>query len=656
MKREIIFKLVLLWIFIGGISSVYGQQYKLLSPDKSTRINIKINQGIKLNVVRNENLILSDLEMDIFFKGIMNDFSSVSILKNGELQYVVQDPVPVKFAEQQAIYSQLLIKINDYLNWELVMSNDGFAYRWIISSSEKTIVESEKMVFHMPEDNISFFPKEERLMSHYERSYIKSPLKEIERSEFCSLPVLFQDHMGGSVLFTEADLYDYPAMFLEKKDVKGGFQAIFPKVILEAVPAEKGPERNEKIIKEADYIANVEGNRNLPWRIFAISDNDKQLVVNNMVFQLSSPLKLENIDWIKPGKVAWDWWNFNNIYGVDFVSGINNETYKYYIDFAAQYHLDYIILDEGWSKSTTDILHCQANIDVEELVTYGDHFGVGVILWTLWKPLDDNMEEALELYQSWGVKGVKVDFMQRADQYMVKYYERVAAAAADRHLLVDFHGAFKPAGLRRAYPNVINYEGVKGQENVKWSTVMTPEHNVTLPFIRMVSGPMDYTPGAMDNAHEKNFAIRWERPMSMGTRAHQVAMYVLYDSPLQMLCDNPSNYYREHETTQFISKIPTTWDETIALEAKVGDYLLMARRNGDSWYIGGMTDEAHAFDIDLSFLGSGNYQMTYFQDGVNVDKNAQDYSIGEETILSTNKISVSMSKGGGFTAILKPVE
>jgi len=643
-------------MFMGLLPLVNAQEYQLESPNKASHITISIDNGLVLNVFNGEDKVVSDLKMGISIKDLKNTFSQLSLESKEQVMLSVKDPVPVKFSEQEVAYSRMLLKISEHLSWELMMSDDGFAYRWLLTSLGKTKVESEMMAFSIPADNISFFPKEESMMSHYERLYIKMPLKEIEKGEFCSLPVLYQDDMGADILITEADLFDYPAMFLEKKDVKGGFKAIFPKVILEAVPAEKGPERNEKIIKEADYIADVDGNRDLPWRVFVIADNDKDLVVNNMVYQLSSPLKLENTDWIKPGKVAWDWWNFNNIYGVDFKSGINNETYKYYIDFAAQYHLDYIILDEGWSKSTTDILHCQADIDVKELVKYGAHFGVGVILWTLWKPLDENLEEALDLYQSWGVKGIKVDFMQRADQYMVKYYERVAAAAADRHLLVDYHGAFKPAGLRRAYPNVINYEGVKGQENVKWSTVMTPEHNVTLPFIRMVAGPMDYTPGAMDNVHKKNFSIRWERPMSMGTRAHQVAMYVLYDSPLQMLCDNPSNYYREHETTQFISKIPTTWDETIALEAKVGDYLLMARRNGDTWYIGGMTDEAHAFDIDLSFLASGNYQMTYFQDGVNVEKNAQDYSIGEETVSSTTKISVPMSKGGGFTAILKPVE
>ncbi|MCK5776707.1 MAG: glycoside hydrolase family 97 catalytic domain-containing protein [Bacteroidales bacterium] len=656
MINNLLSKLLLILALWGFVNKAYGQVYKITSPNNETRISVSIDNGIVLDVFKGQKNILSDINVGIDFKDLDVVFEDVNIESEKQAIIHIHDPVPVKFSEQKTVYSQLVLKINDHLKWELLLSDEGFAYRWIIRYQKDVIVENEKMEFDIWIKDKCYFPKEESMISHYERLYVESAVKDVAKGDFCSLPVLFQKVNAVNVLFTEADLFDYPTLFLEKQNSEGRFKAIFPKVILETIPAEKGPERNEKIIKEADYIAHVKGSRNLPWRVFVISDTDEQLVVNNMVYQLSSEVKLKNIDWIKPGKVAWDWWNFNNIYGVDFESGINNETYKYYIDFASEYGLDYIILDEGWSKSTTDILHCQNDIDVEELVNYGNRFGVGVILWTLWKPLDENLDDILDLYQSWGVKGIKVDFMQRADQYMVKYYERVAVAAAERQLLVDYHGAFKPAGLRKAYPNIINYEGLKGLENVKWSDVMTPKHNLTLPFIRMVAGPMDYTPGAMDNAHEKNFAIRWERPMSMGTRAHQVAMYVLYDSPLQMLCDNPSNYYREDKTTEFISRIPTTWDETVALKAKVGAYLILARRNGDIWYIGGMVDEAVSFDIDLSFLDSGNYKMTYFQDGVNVAKNAQDFIIGEETVTSTSKISVPMSKGGGFTAILSRIE
>jgi alpha-glucosidase len=318
-------------------------------------------------------------------------------------------------------------------------------------------------------------------------------------------------------------------------------------------------------MKEADFIAKTSGKRVYPWRVFIISDDDRTFVESNLTFQLSKPSVLKNTTWIRPGRVAWDWYNANNIYGVDFKSGLNSSTYKYYIDFAAANGIEYVILDEGWTKSTTEILDFNPDIDVPELIRYGKEKGVEIILWALWKPLDANLAQILETYKSWGVKGIKVDFMQRSDQYMVNSYERIAKECARLELLVDFHGAFKPSGLRRTYPNVINYEGVKGSENNKWSKDITPDYNVTIPFIRMAAGPMDYTPGVMSNRQYTNYVVSFERPMSQGTRAHQVAMYVVYEAPLQMLCESPSRYYKEQETVDFIVKIPTTWDETIVL-------------------------------------------------------------------------------------------
>jgi len=642
-------------LFLWASNGLFSQSYFIASPDSNTLVEVNNQKnGISFRVINHGKLIISNayssLDIDLLME---KENKEVANYQRKLIHEEINDPIPLKSARSQFEYHELKLHFNDELTWNIRVSNEGFAYRWFIEKETDIIINNEALSFELQEQSLSYFPKEDGFISHYERLYKKQMVDSIQEKDFCSLPVLFQNNNSSNLLITEADLYDYPGMFLQKTDKPFGFKAIFPKVILKTKPAERGPDRNEIILEEAEYIAAINGNRTLPWRVFALASNDKDLVINNLVYQLSSPLKLEYIDWIKPGKVAWDWWNDHNIYGVDFESGINNETYKYYIDFASKYGLEYIILDEGWSKSTTEILTCQKNIDVEELVRYGSTKNVGIILWTLWGPLDKNLEKTLALYESWGVKGVKVDFMQRADQYMVNYYERVAREAAKRHLLVDFHGAFKPAGLRRAYPNVINYEGLKGLENVKWSKSITPKHNLTLPFIRMVAGPMDYTPGAMINAHESNFAIRWHRPMSMGTRCHQVAMYIVYESPLQMLCDNPSNYYREHETTEFISKIPTTWDETIVLEAKIGEYILLARRNGEDWYIGGMTVDAQEFQVDLSFIKNNDFQMITMQDGINSDKYAQDYSISEQEITKKSSLTISMNKDGGFAAILK---
>ena len=352
------------------------------------------------------------------------------------------------------------------------------------------------------------------------------------------------------------------------------------------------------------------------------------------------------------GKVAWDWYNFNNIYGVDFEAGINTNTYKYYIDFASTNGIEYIILDEGWTKSTTQILDYNENIDLPELIKYGKSKNVDIILWVLWKPLDENTEEILKLYSGWGVRGVKIDFMQRSDQYMVESYEKIAQIAASYELLVDFHGAFKPAGIEREWPNIINYEGVKGNENNKWSSDITPEHNVTIPFIRMAAGPIDFTPGSMINTNLANYVPRFTRPMSMGTRCHQVAMYVVYEAPLQMMCESPTIYLKEQETVDFITKIPTIWDETKVLEASVADYIIVARRKGDSWYMGGMTDwTPRKFNVELSFLDEGNYSMEVMKDGINASRHAQDYKREMIDVDKNTKVHINMAPGGGWAAI-----
>lgn len=647
-------KAFLIALFTLTICGLSAQDYVQYSPDKNIKVEVFIDDEISMNVAFKEKVIISGMKLGLDISPIAlvikKDQIKTDILS---MNFDIQDPVSVKFSKSTLAFNELNLILNEHFTLQLRAMNDGIAYRWFLSYEGQSEIKNEKMQFQLESTDISYFPKEDRMISHFERLYLKKDLDSIPPHDFCSLPVLFQKENGVNILITDADLYDYPAMFIEKANKSTGFQAIFPKYIEEIKPAERNPDRNEVIVKEANCIAKVSGNRSLPWRVFAIAENDVDLAKNNLVFQLSSPLKLENTDWIKPGKVAWDWWNANNIYGVDFESGINNKTYEYYIDFASKFGLEYIILDEGWSLTTEDIMHCQSDIDVQHLVNYGKEKGVGIILWTLWKPLEKNMSEVLDLYQSWGVKGVKVDFMQRADQYMVNYYERVAEEAAKRHLLVDFHGAFKPAGLRRAYPNVINYEGLKGLENAKWSKMMTPTHNLILPFIRMIAGPMDYTPGAMDNAHEENFAIRWTRPMSMGTRCHQVAMYVVYESPLQMLCDNPSNYYREKETTAFISQIPTTWNETIILDAKIGEYILLARRHGNDWYIGGMSVDAKEFDLDLNFLYGKSYEMSIMQDGINADKNAQDYRRKTISVDKFTKMKIKLARGGGYAAILK---
>lgn len=375
-----------------------------------------------------------------------------------------------------------------------------------------------------------------------------------------------------------------------------------------------------------------------------------------MIQKLAAPNRIKDLSWVKPGKVAWDWWNNWNISGVNFRAGINTETYKYYIDFAVANKLEYIIMDEGWSNSV-DLQQINPKIEVEEIVKYAKSKNIGVILWASWRAVNADMEAAFAKYSKMGVKGFKIDFLDRDDQVMTGSTYEIAAAGAKYKLLIDLHGVFKPEGLQRTYPNVVNYEGVKGLENSKWADSNdVPRYDVTIPFIRMLAGPMDYTPGAMRNAIKSNYRAINANPMSQGTRAHQVAMYVVYEAPLQMLADSPTAYYKEQETTTFISKIPTVFEETVAIGGELGAYVAIARRKGQTWYVGAMSNwDARTIEIDFSFLPAGTYEAEIFQDGINADREATDYLRKVIKVSKGEKIKVQLSTGGGWSARIYPV-
>lgn len=652
MKKSLTIALVLGLFTVCLLS--HGQEYQVKSPDNQLVVKVTFGEKILWSAKYKGKTILEDcpISMTVNSNRVLGLNPKANRKSTRYINREIRPVVPTKKAVIMDNFAELTITCKDSYVVIFRVFDQGMAYRFETTTEGELEVQSEEMGINFKGNTISYFPEEESFISHFERLYKKMPVSDIAEGKFCSLPVFFRNQDNVNVLFTEADLYDYPGMFLFGQG-NNSLKAGFPKVILETTTPEEGKDRNEIITKEAEYIAKVKGPRDFPWRVFYITDDLGDIVENDLVYQLSSPLKLEDTDWIKPGKVSWDWWNFNNIYGVDFESGINTQTYKYYIDFASAFGLEYIILDEGWSKTTTNVLEYNSAVDVKELVRYGKEKNVGVILWLLWKPLDQNMTQILDTYAQWGIKGIKLDFMQRTDQYMVKFYERAASEAAKRNLLVDFHGGFKPAGLQRAYPNVLTYEGVKGLENNKWSAEITPEHDVTLPFIRMAAGPMDFTPGAMQNSQESDFFPRYAVPMSQGTRSHQVAMYVVFESPLQMLCDNPSNYYREKECTEFISRIPTVWDSTVVLDAEIADYIIVARKNADKWYIGAMTDwTPRDFEISLSFLSEGPYIIEIMEDGINANRNAIDYKKSSTIVTNKTKMKISLAKGGGWTAIL----
>ncbi|MBK8946053.1 MAG: glycoside hydrolase family 97 protein [Ignavibacteriae bacterium] len=654
MKKK--FQLFLL-IFLLSIRLCYSQNYILKSPNEKLIANIVNNQGLKYTITYNNINLVKDAEISINIDEkeypLLN--SNVVNFKNSYINENINSVIPTKSIQIKNNCNELILIFRENI-WVVFRAfNNGFAYRIITDLSNPVKVFDEKVNIKFAENFKIYFPEEESFISHYERNYKYLQLNEISEKQFCSLPALIDCNNGIKIGITESGLSKYPNLFLNGSS-SNNLIGIFPKFVIQT-EQDNNSDRNEKITKEANYIAEIEGSKDLPWRIFMISENDKDLLENQLVYILSDESAIKETSWIKPGKVAWDWWNANNIYGVDFKSGINTETYKYYIDFANKFSLDYIILDEGWSKTTTNILESNDELNIEELINYGKQKNVGIILWVLWKPLNENLAEVLDKYKEWGAKGIKVDFMQRADQWMVNYYEKVLIEASKRQLLVDFHGAFKPAGLVRKYPNYISNEGVKGLENCKWSEEITPDFNCTLPFTRMLAGPIDYTPGAMINSEEKNFRIIFEKPMSQGTRAHQIALYVILESPLQMLADNPSNYYANETSTKYISKIPTIWDVTISLEGKVGDYVLVARKKDNIWYIGGITDWTERdFEIKFDFLENKNYNIEIAKDGINANRYASDIKFVNAKIKFGDTIKIHLAKGGGFTAILTPVE
>jgi alpha-glucosidase len=564
---------------------------------------------------------------------------------------MIEPPVRQKAEKLRERFNELRLQMDQRYAVVFRAFDEGVAYRFETSLQAPEVkVYGEGATFRFPSDLPVHYPKEDSFFSHQEREFLSLQLKDIAPEAIASLPAVVEAGDGVKVAIAESDLESYPGLWL--RGTSGpALEAVFPPYPLEEKLAR---DRDFKVAKAADYLAVTTGTRTYPWRILGISRKDADLLANTMVYLLARPSKVADTSWIRPGKVAWDWWNANNVHGVDFKSGVNTATYKYYIDFASRYGLEYVILDEGWYP-LGDVLKVVPAIDMEELTAYARSRNVGLILWVVSKTLDDQFEAALDRFEKWGIKGIKVDFMQRDDQKLIDFYHRVCAAAAKRKMLVDFHGTGRTALMTRTWPNLISTEGVRGLEQAKWSDYANPEHDVTLPFTRNFLGPMDYTPGAMINAARKNFAKVFEAPMSLGTRCHQLAMYVVFESPLQMLADSPSNYLREPEAMEFLSPVPTVWDETRIVSASFGDYVVTARRHGRDWWIGAMTDwTARELDLDLSFLPEGAFNLDAFADGVNADRWGSDTKRTKQRVDRSTRLRLNLAEGGGWAAHLTP--
>ena len=585
----------------------------------------------------------------------------------------IDETVLSPFTRQAAMRdrcNELTLELKNGLYVDFRAYDEGLAYRYRIGKD--CTVRFEKVEYNFAGDYKATVPYvtnfdennyDAQFTSSFENLYKTLPLSQMDGRRLAFLPLLVHAPNGVKVCLTETHLEHFPGLYLKARTMNGqsgvdvrleGEHARYPKTV------KQGGHNNLQLLVEerADYIALVKKGDELPWRIAMVSRNDAALAMNNMSYLLAAPCRVEDIGWVRPGKVAWDWWNNWNISGVPFKAGINNDTYKYYIDFASSMGIEYVILDEGWAvNKKADLFQVVPEIDLPMLVQYANERNVGLILWAGYYAFDRDMEHVCRHYSEMGIKGFKIDFMDRDDQVITDFYYRAAAMCAKYHLVADFHGAFKPAGLNRTYPNVLNFEGVAGLEQLKWApdTWNQVQYDTEIPFIRQTAGPMDYTQGAMHNAAKGCYHPSWSEPMSQGTRCHQLALYIVLESPLNMLCDAPTNYMKEVNYTRFVAEIPTVWDETRVLQGEVGEYIVMARRKGDVWYIGGITNWTERdVNIDLSELVKGDYYVELYSDGKNAHRKGSDYS---RTVLGqVSNLSVKMAPGGGFVAKIRPAE
>lgn len=636
--------------------------FSLQSPDQKIVLKVAVSDKISWSVVHGQDVVIAPSEMTLS----LNEGEVLGV--NPQVTKVQTKSVDTKlnalFYKKKIVtnsYNELFIQFKS--NWGLVFRayNDGVAYRFILSRKGEQTIVSEKAAFQLQGDYHCFVPYvcdlrdvKDQFCSAFESLYDQKTVSQLKNDSLSLTPLLVSLPNGKKLALLEADLQDYPGMFLTvDKTTKKGFVGAFA-----AYPTHEKiggfADLNLMPTQRANYIAKVTGTHQFPWRVAVVSASDKELLNNDMVYKLSTPSKITDTSWIKAGKVAWDWWNFWNITGVDFKAGVNTQTYKHYIDFAAKNGIEYIVMDEGWSVSAVEPLKIAPAIQLQELIDYGRSKKVDIILWASWRGIYPVVDEAFAKYAAMGIKGFKIDFIDRDDQKMVKQCYEVAEKAAKHRLVLDYHGMFKSAGMHVTYPNVLNFEGVRGLENCKWHTYDAPLYDVTMPFIRMLAGPIDYTPGAMRNATKSSFRPVNDNPMSQGTRCHQMAMYVAYEAPLQMLADNPTAYSKDQECTDFIVKVPTVYDETVALDSKVGSYLAIARRSGSDWYVGALTNwNAQQLTIDFSFLPEGTFQAEVFKDGLNAHRNGIDYKREIVQVTKNSKLSYQLAEGGGLVMKIK---
>lgn len=630
-----------------------GQVKELLSPDRTIRVSISISDSIAYKVSVDGQQVLDYSVVDMIVEGSsLGQKAKLKKTQYREGRDTILSPVPEKRTRIPDRYNELSLIFTNGFSLQFRAYDDGVAYRFQLQKKDSVHIQSEQANYQFPDNHLVYYPrvvKREGLdifHTSFEEPYQIKAIDSMSREDLAFSPVLVKPAKGPKLLLTESDLEDYPGMFISRGtglSLKGEF-APFP--VEEKMTEGEFPQY--VVTKRADYIAYTTGSRTFPWRVMVIARHDKELPGNDLVYRLASPSRIGDASWVTPGQGTDEWIIGINLFNVPFKAGINTATYKFYIDFAKRFGFERIMMDAGWSDYK-DLFKIHPDIDMEEISRYAWEKGVKLSMWTLALTLEKQLEPALDQFNRWGVDFIMTDFMDRDDQSMVGFYHRMAKACARHKIMIMFHGAFKPAGFNRTYPHAVTREGVLGSEYNIWSDKATPDHNLLLPFIRMVSGPMDYEPGILDNATRETFRPIGSKVMAPGTRAHQMAMFVVYESPIQIFSGNPSAGLLEPAFMELLGSIPTTWDETVILDAALGEYIITARRKGNDWFIAGMTNwNARDLVLDLGFLGSREYDITVCMDGVNADRYASDYILKQYRDYKLEKLTLHLAPGGGF--------
>lgn len=659
-NKKLCFAILSLLLLIGNASlAAKEKKYVLSSPDGTLKVEISAGNELAYQVMHGNDTILSHSNIGLVLENgtIVGKTPRITGERRRKIKDNMESPF-YRFKEFVATGNELDLKLKGGFGIIFRAYNEGVAYRFYTTQSSDIIIKEEQAEFNFKEDYTAYLPyttnDKKPMAMAYQNVYDIIPLSKAQ-PKLAFLPVTVD---CGSVKLTllESDLEAYPGMFVQSQQGKYGLKGVFA-----PYPAKTDfyPWRKQEYVTETtDFISRSRGSRSYPWRVLAITEKDTDMPVNNLVYALASPNRIGDTSWIKTGKVAWDWWNDWNLKGVPFKAGINMDTYKYYIDFASRNGLEFIVLDEGWyDPKSGDMLTVIPELDLPELIAYGKSKGVEIVLWTVFNVLDSQLEAACKKYADMGIKGFKVDFLDRDDQTAVEMVYRIAEMTARYKLTLDLHGIYKPTGINRTYPHIINFESVFGMEEVKWTDIKNnmPLYDVTFPYIRMMAGPVDYTPGAMRNATKADWRAMYYTPASMGTRCHQLAAYIVHDSPFTMLCDAPTNYLNEQECVDFIASLPVEVDSTFIASGELGKYIVTVRKKDVNWYIGGMTSwDERDVQLDFSFLPEGmSYTAVLFKDGVNANKQAEDYRKETIRIDKDSRLTLHLASGGGFAMKLE---